>query len=129
MSCGDGRIEAALTGLGYPGTDPLDLPADLGLSIRTDWGPAQVGGLCMLAALDGTTIRVYRRGIEERAAETGTDPSHLERTAIAHEVIHAIALQRGIPADEATVRRLARAWAEAHDGTGGETLGVRPAAP
>ncbi len=119
MSCGEECLQARLADHGYPLGDPWEAASGLGLRIVLDRGPAEFGGLRVVAAIDRGVIRVYERAIERLSEEGGEDPSHLRRLAVAHEVIHEVARRNRMEPIEPTVHRLALQWVEARRGRHG----------
>lgn len=116
MNCGRGDLTRPLAECGYPTAHPNAVAVRLGLSVVSDWGPAEICGLRILAALDRATVRLYERAIHSQAAECGEDASHVRLTAVAHEVLHEVAQRAGLEPEEKLVERLALTWAEAHRG-------------
>lgn len=119
MSCDEDRLRDALSSYGYPMGDPVAAAGHLGLSIALDRGPAEVGGLRVVAALDKGVIRVYERAIERMSEEREEARPLLRLVAVAHEAIHEVARRNRMEPDEPTVHRLALEWGEAYGGRQG----------
>ena len=86
MNCGEESLQARLADHGYPLGDPLEAASGLGLRIVLDRGPAEFGGLRVVAAIDRGVI-TSTGTIEQLSREDGEDPSHLRRLAVP-TVIH-----------------------------------------